>query len=255
MLPVQQKPPAQRSSVALAIVTAGLIAMSCRDERVPGPAAAMPGPSAAAASDPLLDPQRFDLIDMLPGRAGGLALVGADAAKGRGSYHPPAAEEAAVGYYDWVRLPGAQVDSLPVATEFRSPTLTTVTCQRASTGDAADDCTDKDSKRITVGGKPGCFWPEERNCGRGGRMAAMVTWPGCRIKFVCGDLAGPRAALAKAATLAAAADIERWAVWFRRGRPAGAEPSDLRAHRQALLGALTAHDEWRRREPGRRTSF
>jgi hypothetical protein len=186
----------------------------------------------ARAYDPLVDDQRFDLVDMLPARAGALMLTRAEAQKGPVALHLPPTEHAAVGSYHWAREPGSNRDRVPLAAELRGRPDATVTCSRA-VPDSESGCTDKGSKVVTIAGKAGCWWPEEKRCGQPGWSGAMVAWPGCRIQFACAG-----AALRKpAAAVAVAREIEPWASWFRSGRPTP-PPGDLRAHRQALLDAI-----------------
>jgi hypothetical protein len=89
-----------------------------------------------------------------------------------------------------------------------------------------------------VGGKSGYFYPEEgRNCvvkikGESSRaQGAMIDWPGCTIKFKCGESNGRT----KEDLLAVAEAVEAWALMVRTGN---APAKEIAFNRDVLRRAL-----------------
>jgi hypothetical protein len=199
-------------------------------------------PATAAATperseqkyDPLDDDDRFDLIDMLPERAGGLSILAAIPFKGRGSFQtrtskaasgrllPGSRTQPEGTWYPWRRNSRrAQLPSNAFATTLRPRIL---------------DASDKLSRMVKVGDLSACFTGAERGCPYG-LSGAAISWPGCTIDFRCDDW-GKRTAKD---AIAVAKAVERWARRFREDK-SSIPAAEVRTNRQALLEAVRRAD-------------
>ena len=153
-------------------------------------------------SDTIESDALFDLIDMLPLRAGDLSLVGASIFKGRGGYRLEPRKHQAIGYYQWAS------DGLSVA-----PSL------------AQRDATVKCLRNDPSGTEAVCI------------SGASISWPGCTIDFRC-EAWGKRKA---SDAITVATSVERWARRYRGDRDS-IPMAEVKENRRGLLEALRRGD-------------
>ncbi len=179
------------------------------------------------------DDRFFDLIDMLPARAGHLAII--DAIGFKGILEPKSQQ--AHGHYYWVRSPGAADDlfqALPMSEA-------AVKCYRDDPRATEFACGGPSGKRTMVGALEACYFAADRKC-KDSTSNASISWPGCTVSFGC-EAWGKRTV---ADAVSVALDIERWASWFRGGR-ASIKPEEVKANRAVLLKARALALEDQRR--------